>query len=148
MPVSESYRDYVLDQLSRLQGLTVKRMFAGYGIYAESRFFAIVYDDTLFLRVNDATRPAFVDRKMPPFHPVKRDPKKVSENYYQCPAEVLDDTDELTTWATRALRAAATPTAAVAKRQRSSGKPPKASAPRARAKPRATTKAAKRSKQR
>ena len=79
---------------------------------------ALVDDDTLYFRVDDTTRPDFVAREMSPLRPVRRDPSKVSLNYYQCPADILDDADELVVWARRALRAATSPTAAVAKRAR------------------------------
>jgi DNA transformation protein len=116
MPVSASYREYVADQLAALRGLVIKRMFGGLGLYFDERMFALVDDDTLYLRVDDATRPEFVKRNMSPFHPVRSDPKKVSENYYQLPAEVLDDSELLVVWAKRAIQAAKSPTAAVVRR--------------------------------
>jgi DNA transformation protein and related proteins len=116
MPVSASYREYVADQLAALPGVVIKRMFGGLGLYFDERMFAVVDDDTMYLRVDDATRPEFVKRDMAPFRPVKRDPKKVSLNYYQLPAEVLEDSDVLVEWAKRAIQAAKSPTAAVVRR--------------------------------
>jgi DNA transformation protein len=115
--VTESYRTYLIDQLGGLKDLTVTRMFAGLGLYHRGVFFAIVYDDMTYLRVDDHTRADFVARGMPALRPMRNNPKKVSENYYQCPAEVIDDDEELVVWARRAVRAAASPTAAVAKRK-------------------------------
>ena len=116
MPVSTSYREYIADQLAALPGVVIKRMFGGLGLYFDERMFAVVDDDTLYLRVDDATRPEFVKRDMSPFRPVKREPKKVSLNYYQLPAEVLEDSDVLVEWAKRAIQAARSPTAAVVRR--------------------------------
>lgn len=116
MAVSASYRKYVADQLAALRGVVIKRMFGGASLYFEERMFALIDDDTVYLRVDDTTRPEFVKRNMAPFRPVKRDPKKVSENYYQLPAEVLEDSETLVVWAKRAIRAAKSPTAAVARR--------------------------------
>ena len=118
MPVSTSYREYVADQLSPLGPVLIKRMFGGAGLYFDGRMFGLIDDDTVYLRVDDETRPELVARGMTPFHPVRSDPKKVSQNYYQLPAEVLEDSDELVVWAKRAIKAAMSPTAAVVRRAR------------------------------
>jgi DNA transformation protein len=116
MPVSASYREYVADQLASLRGVVIKRMFGGLGLYFDEKMFAVVDDDTIYLRVDDETRPEFVKRDMSPFRPVRSDPKKVSLNYYQLPAEVLEDSEALVVWAKRAIQAATSPTAAVVRR--------------------------------
>jgi DNA transformation protein and related proteins len=144
VPVTPSFREFLVDQLAGLGEVTVKRMFGGLGLYSAGLFFAIVDDDTLFFRVDDATRPDFVARGMSPFRPVRSNPKKVSENYYQCPAEVLEDSDEVCVWAKRAVRAAASPTAAKVRAARVHGEKVAA----AKAKPRSARKAAKKAKKR
>jgi DNA transformation protein len=118
MGVSPSYREYVADQLSALAGVMIKRMFGGAGLYFDGRMFGLIDDDTVFLRVDDATRPGFVERGMEPFHPIRSNPNKVSQNYYQLPADVLEDNEQLVIWARRAIQASLSPTAAVASRAR------------------------------
>jgi DNA transformation protein len=121
--------------LGDLGELTVKRMFGGLGLYRAGVFFAIVDDDIVYLRVDDETRPDFVARGMTPFRPMRNDPSRVSDNYYQCPADILDDCEELVIWARRAVRAASSPTAAVIKRARSAHEAKPRNGPRARATP-------------
>jgi DNA transformation protein len=116
MTVSASYREYVADQLAGLGDVVLKRMFGGVGLYFDGRMFGLIDDDTTYLRVDDRTRPEFVKREMTPFHPVRRDPSKVSLNYYQLPADVLEDNEALVVWAKRAIQAAKSPTAAVVRR--------------------------------
>jgi DNA transformation protein len=41
-------------------------MFGGVGIYAAELFFALLDDDTLYFKVDDATRPQFESRGMTP----------------------------------------------------------------------------------
>jgi DNA transformation protein len=118
MPVTPSYREYVADQLAALGEVVIKRMFGGAGLYFQNSMFGLLDDDTVYLRVDDATRPDFLKRNMAAFRPVRSDPSKVSENYYQLPGEVLDDSEELVLWAKRAIRAASSPTAAAAKAAR------------------------------
>lgn len=115
MPVSASFRQYVSDQLSALDRLEIKRMFGGAGLYHDGRMFGLIDDDTVYLRVDDQTRPDFLARGMTPFHPVRADPKKVSLNYYQLPPDVLEDSEQLVAWAKRAIAASLSPTAAVAR---------------------------------
>ena len=116
MAVSPSYREYVADQLSGLGGVIIKRMFGGVGLYCEGRMFGLIDDDTVYLRVDDQTRPEFLEREMPAFHPIKSNPAKVSENYFQLPADVLEDNEQLVAWARRAVQASLSPTAATADR--------------------------------
>jgi DNA transformation protein len=116
--VTPSYREYIVDQLSGLGEVVVKRMFGGLGLYSEGAFFGLVDDDTVYLRVDDTTRPEFVARGMEAFRPVRSQPEKVSLNYYQLPANVLEDGDELVVWARRAIKAAKSPTAGAAKRKK------------------------------
>ena len=56
MRVSASFRDFVLDQLSNVDGLRARAMFGGVGLYAEDVFFGILAADVLFLKVDDTNR--------------------------------------------------------------------------------------------
>jgi DNA transformation protein and related proteins len=104
MPVSDGYLDFVLDQLRPVvPGVRARRMFGGIGLYADDLFFAIVDDDTLYLKVDDTTRAAFESREMPPFRPYEG---MTSMNYSQLPEEVLEDGDALREWTERSIAAA------------------------------------------
>jgi DNA transformation protein len=127
--VTPSYREYIVDQLSGLGEVVVKRMFGGLGLYFGGAFFGLVDDDTTYLRVDDATRPEFIVRGMDPFRPVRSQPEKVSLNYYQVPGDVLEDGDELVVWARRAIKAAKSPTAGAARRKQA-GTPKRKKAPK------------------
>ena len=97
MSVSPSFQTLVLDQLSRVApGLRTRRMFGAVGIYADDLFFALIDDDTLYFKTDDATRGAFETRGMAPFHPFGDD--RASMRYYQLPADLLDDTEALRPW--------------------------------------------------
>lgn len=57
MPVSDGFRDFVLEQLERqVPQLRFKRMFGGGGLYAGDRIFAVLDDDQLYLEADDVTR--------------------------------------------------------------------------------------------
>ena len=40
----ESFADFVLDQLSELEGASARRMFGGHGLYRGGDFFGIIHD--------------------------------------------------------------------------------------------------------
>jgi DNA transformation protein len=106
MSVSPGYLEYVLEQLAGLGSVSARRMFGGVGLYSGESFFGLIDDDVLFLRADDVNRPEFVARGMPPFQPFKDKPE-FSMSYYQAPADVLEDAEELVRWA-RASVAVAT----------------------------------------
>jgi len=106
MPFSSDYLQYVLEQLARLPRVTSRRMFGGVGLYSDGIFFGIIANDTVFFKVDDSTRESYTSRGSEPFRPYKDRPD-VSMNYFQVPADVLEDADELVPWARNAVRAAA-----------------------------------------
>jgi len=105
MPVSASFVDFVLEQLSGLGAVSSRRMFGAVGLYSDGRFFGLIDDDTLYLKVNDRTRGDYVSRNMPPFRPYKDRPE-LSMSYYQAPVDVIEDAEQLTIWARAAVHAA------------------------------------------
>jgi DNA transformation protein len=132
MPHNGEYLEYVLEQLGGLRGLASRRMFGGAGLYQEEQFFALVFDDTLYFKVNDTNRGDYEARGMNRFRPYKDKPH-LSFTYYEVPAEVLEDREELVAWARRSVEAAAADKVAnpgkrtsarrkVAKRKTSKGK--------------------------
>ena len=101
MPVSDGYLTFVVDQLrSVLPVVRVRRMFGGIGLYAGELFFALIDDDTLYLKVDDTTRGDYEARGMPPFQPYEG---ALSMNYSQLPEEVLEERDALRPWVERAV---------------------------------------------
>ena len=104
MAVSESYRDFVLEQLGRVAPVTGKAMFGGVGIYAEGLFFALIAEDRLYFKVENATRPDFERYGMGPFRPFGDDS---AIGYYEVPADVLEDATQLESWMKKAINVAA-----------------------------------------
>jgi DNA transformation protein len=96
----DSFKDFVLDQLSELDDLEARRMFGGYGVYQDETFFGIIHKGRLYFKVDESTVAAYRRHKMKPFRPSA---KHTLKSYYQVPVEVLEDTDELRGWAQRAI---------------------------------------------
>jgi len=96
------FRDFVLDQLHDLPGLTCRSMFGGYGLYVQGVFFAILYDGRAYFRTDATSRAEYLTRGMEVFRP---NDKQTLKNYYEVPAEILEDAETLCAWARAALRA-------------------------------------------
>jgi DNA transformation protein len=105
MPYSKDFLQYVLEQLGGLRGAVSRRMFGGAGLYYEELFFGLISRDTLYLRVNETNRRDYEALGMTRFQPYADKPH-LSFNYYEVPAHVLEDPDELVSWARRSLQAA------------------------------------------
>jgi DNA transformation protein len=103
MSVSSGYRTYILEQLAAVPGLSARRMFGGLGLYSGEWFFALIDDDVLFFKVDDANREDYVARGMQAFMPI---PNKASMGYFQVPADVIEEAEELTRWARRSVEVA------------------------------------------
>lgn len=106
MPVSEHYIAFVQDLLADFAPLRIKRMFGGAGIYSGELFFAILVEDTLYLKVDDGNRAAYQARGIQPFSYQGKDGRRATMSYYPVPAELLDDPEALAPWAREAIDAA------------------------------------------
>ena len=102
MSVSQTFRTFVLDQLSRAtHNLRAKSMFGGVGIYAGDYFFALIDDDTLYLKVDDTNRGDFEERGMTPFQPFGEGGEVMQ--YYRVPDDLLEDADAIKPWVDKAV---------------------------------------------
>jgi DNA transformation protein and related proteins len=119
MTISPSYLTFVVDQLSALGRVTTARMFGGVGLYCDGSIFGLIAEDILYFKVDDGSRPAYEQRGMPALRPVASKPQLVSKNYYQVPADVIEDLDTLCEWARHALSAARAKTKKTAAKKKS-----------------------------
>ena len=95
----DSFRDIVLDQLRSLEGVSCRAMFGGYGLYLGADFFGILYDGRLYFKTDESTREAYRDRGMGLFAPGGN---QVLKSYYEVPEEIVEDDEELSSWAREA----------------------------------------------
>ena len=104
MPVSSNFLEFVLDQLSSLGSVRARRMFGGIGLYAGELFFGVIDDDIVYFKVDDSNRSNYTSRGCEAFRPLGDD--TVSMSYFRVPEDVLEESDELKSWANKALRVA------------------------------------------
>ena len=98
-----SFGAFVLDQLSELGDVVARPMFGGAGFYLDGEFFGILYEERLYFRVSPETIGEYTARKMKPFAPFGGTHGE-SRGYYEVPLEILENPNDLITWARAAQR--------------------------------------------
>jgi DNA transformation protein len=131
-------REFLTDLFSDFGPVTIRPMFSGFGISVDGVNFALALRAGLYLRADDQTIPQFEAEGSKPFQYQTRAKTVMVNSYWQLPARLFDDTEELSQWARAALGAAQR--AALKKRPRAK----KAKAPTKKAAP--AKKAAKKKK--
>lgn len=94
------FKDFVLDQLAEIPGVTARAMFGGYGLYRRATFFGIIYKGRLYFKVTETTARHYKKHGMRPFRP---NAKQTLKSFYEVPIDILEDVEALTQWATQAI---------------------------------------------
>ncbi|HEY4345832.1 MAG TPA: TfoX/Sxy family protein [Parvibaculum sp.] len=105
MPVSPEYKEFIIEQLERLGPVRMRGMFGGAGVYLDDLMFGLIFDETLYLKVDDRNRPDFEAEGMEPFTYEMTDGSHGSLRYWEVPERLYDDPDELVQWARKAMDA-------------------------------------------
>src|SRR5260221_3950703 len=99
-------RDFLIDLFSDLGPVTIRRMFSGFGISADGTNFALALRSGLYFRVDEETIPQFEAEGSKPFQYQSRAKTVTVNSYWELPARLFDDSEELASWARAALAAA------------------------------------------
>jgi DNA transformation protein len=76
-------------------------MFGGYGLSYLGTFFGIVHKGRLYFKVNSNTIALYKELGMKPFRP---NAKQTLTSFYEVPTDVLEDAEELTSWAGQSVK--------------------------------------------
>jgi DNA transformation protein and related proteins len=99
--------DAIGDLFSQFRPVMLKRMFGGVGIYAEGLMFGLVFNETIYLRVDASSIPDFEREGSTPFvYPLAKSASRLrrpSQSFWRLPERLYDNPDELAGWAGRAL---------------------------------------------
>ena len=99
-------RDFLIDLFSDFGPVTIRKMFSGFGISADGVNFAMSLRAGLYFRADEQTIPQFEAEGSKPFS-YQTSTKTVTVNsYWQLPARLFDDSEDLAEWARAALGAA------------------------------------------
>ena len=95
-------RDRVLQQLVQFGEVHGRAMFGGYGLFERGAIFGLINGDTLYFKVDDASKPQYVDAGSRPFNPYG-DPEDTLF-YYSVPDDLFADGERLLHWWKEAVR--------------------------------------------
>jgi DNA transformation protein len=102
MAMNSVFADEVVERLGRVvPSLRARRMFGGVGLYSGEQFFGIVAFDRLWFKVDDSNRGDYQARGMAAFQPFSDRP--TARSYFELPADLLEDSEELRAWALRSV---------------------------------------------
>jgi DNA transformation protein len=98
--------EFIRELFSSFRPVTIRRMFSGAGLFVDGVMFALVVDQTIYLKVDEANEPDFLREDLPPFGYTTSKGRRALTSYRRMPDRLYDDPDELAQWAGKALQAA------------------------------------------
>ena len=106
MVASDSFAEFLREQLAPLGHITTRRMFGKTGVFCDGLMLGMVRDNTLYFRVDDDNRATF--REAQSFPPLNYEKKggTIDLAFWRAPERLFDEPDELVAWARAALAAA------------------------------------------
>ncbi|MFN4184256.1 MAG: TfoX/Sxy family protein [Hyphomonas sp.] len=103
----DPFHEFVLELLSGVGPISIRRMFGGAGVYQEGVMFALLSEDQVYLKVDEALRADLVAEGGAPFLYLRSsDARPIDLGYVSLPSSAMDDPDEAAAWARRGLNAA------------------------------------------
>ena len=133
MANSKDFVAHVLEMMRSAGSASARAMFGGHGVYLEGLIVGIVDDDVLYLKTDDATRAAYVERELPPFRYRGHDGEWHVTGYFRAPDEALESPPAMHEWLRGALAVSLRATAAKAPRRQATAddaSPPRRAAPK------------------
>ena len=106
-PVADdSFKEFVMDQLSALPEVRARAMFGAHGLYSGESFFGILDEGRLFFKTDARSQADYTARGMGPFTYESKG-KMMTMSYHEVPPDVLEQPQELAEWARKAIGVAA-----------------------------------------
>ncbi|MFZ4120410.1 MAG: TfoX/Sxy family protein [Caulobacterales bacterium] len=110
MAGQDRFHAFVTELFAAVDSVTIRSMFGGAGVYARGRMFALLADETIYLKVDDALKARLKEAGSGPFtwRP-ESGPKAgvaVEMGYWRLPDTALDDPEEAAMWGSAALAVA------------------------------------------
>jgi DNA transformation protein and related proteins len=99
------YIEYLREVFEEFGPITARKMFGGYGIYHDGLMFALVADETLYLKVDAENLVWFEDEGLGPFM-YEKNGRSVKMSYYLAPDDMMEDRELAAVWAHRSFEAA------------------------------------------
>ncbi len=106
MVASDSFAEFLREQLAPLGRLSMRRMFGKTGVFCDGVMIGMVADNTLYFRVDEGNRETFKEAAaFPPLNYANQG-RMIDLAFWRVPERLFDEPDELVVWARAALAAA------------------------------------------
>lgn len=103
----DPFHEFVIELFAGLGPVTIRRMFGGAGVFHEGVMFALLAEDVIYLKADAALRAELASEGCEPFLWTRpSDGRQMDLGYVGLPSAALDDPDEASRWARRALAVA------------------------------------------
>jgi DNA transformation protein len=106
MVASDSFAEFLREQLAPLGRVTMRRMFGKTGVFCNGLMLGMVTNDTLYFRVDDLNRAVFSEAEAVAPLNYQKQGRMIDLSFWRVPERLFDEPDEFVTWARAALAAA------------------------------------------
>ncbi len=106
MVASDSFAEFLQEQLAPLGHVATRRMFGKTGVFCDGLMLGMVRNDTLYFRVDDHNRKAFKEAQAYPPLDYEKKGASIDLSFWRAPERLFDEPEELLAWARAALGAA------------------------------------------
>ena len=103
--IENEFLDFILESLGSMEGISWGSMFGGFVIRHYDLPFGLIFDDELYLKVNEGNLIDYKAFGSEPFSYSKQG-KIINISNWRVPAEVIEDADTFVIWAKKAIQAA------------------------------------------
>jgi DNA transformation protein len=101
--ISPEFAEHLRDLFGALGPVETRRMFGGAGVYLDDAMFALVVEDTLYMKADTKLAAAYADAGSETFsYETKTGPRTIP-GLMRLPDSALDDPNEALDWARRSL---------------------------------------------
>jgi len=108
MAIGAEFIEFIKDQMSGFAPVSVRRMFGGAGVSYAGVTFAIIVDETLYLKEGPDNAADFEAESLERFSYWARNRRRIEMSYRRAPSRLMDDMDEMALWCRKAYAAALT----------------------------------------
>src|SRR5258707_12225026 len=106
MVASDSFAEFLREQLAPVGRVTMRRMFGKTGVFCDGLMLGMVTENTLYFRVDGLNRAIFKEAESVPPLSYKKQGSTIDLAFWRAPKRLFEEPDELVTWARAALAAA------------------------------------------
>jgi DNA transformation protein len=106
MVASDSFAEFLHEQLAPLGRIAMRRMFGKTGVFCDGFMLGMVRDNTLYFRVDGDNRAAFKEAEAFPPLDYQKKGGTIDLAFWRAPERLFDEPDDFVAWARLALAAA------------------------------------------